>query len=813
MRLRKWAAVLIFTLLLALQGGAALAEPEQNPVSVKVTGALGNYSRQGAWLPLQVEVSNQGPDVSGKLVANFSSDGRTGPPYAVDYSVSAVAPQGSTKLFSLNVPVNEILSSVTVELVSAGKTVAKGKGEFSVISPGQKLIGLVDRGDAGFGALSQISASLATVASNLKSEDLPANPELLSLFDVLVLDDVNLKLNPAQGKALSGWVSNGGTLVVGGGPGWQKVMPKLPQELPAVEVKGMQKKDLGALAAALSTPVNSSPGTVDLALFESPGATVRFSAGGTPLVLERGYGSGKVVFLAFDPALEPMSGWKGSKQLWQDLLFPARSANANNFPSDKFAMMGAQEKNLWGLSNALSNIPSMQLPTIKNMFAVLAVYLFVAGILNYLILKKLDKREWTWVTLPLFSLLVVAVIYFTSFQSRPSEVIANQITVVEAGQNTPLVQLTTATGIFAPTYNTYRLELDGEYLVQALASPEGVVMMPNQKPEPTLEVEENPGKTVVDLKKMRSWVMRSFAAGGTADLAGSIDVGIIRRGEKWIAQISNNTQYDFTDGVVISNPFWFSKIDKLEAGGKTEAEIPLSSIGSSMMGGRPLSWQIYGNFKGGPVPGQPPDAKDMLRQQIMDYLFNQPIVMNANGRTAQTNQAMFIGWSDQPVKGALTLPDKSIKQYYTSVFKVPVKVNFDISNLEVPPGIINGSIIDSKNVGFNGGTGSVYLQPNSEVEYRFDLPAGSPAGMEVDLKFNGPPKASSASAAWSTVLYNWQKGAWEEVMLDSGTAQVKDYAKYISKDRQVRLKVENQQGGFEIAGVSIALSAKGGGTK
>lgn len=53
-----------------------------------------------------------------------------------------------------------------------------------------------------------------------------------------------------------------------------------------------------------------------------------------------------------------------------------------------------QINSYYGLANALGNIEDMDLPSLRNMVLIIGFYIFLAGLLNYLVLKKLDKREW-----------------------------------------------------------------------------------------------------------------------------------------------------------------------------------------------------------------------------------------------------------------------------------------------------------------------------------------------------------------------------------------------------------------------------------
>ena len=42
-----------------------------------------------------------------------------------------------------------------------------------------------------------------------------------------------------------------------------------------------------------------------------------------PLLAQRAFGSGRVVFLAVDYATRPLAGWRGNRALWHDMLRPA----------------------------------------------------------------------------------------------------------------------------------------------------------------------------------------------------------------------------------------------------------------------------------------------------------------------------------------------------------------------------------------------------------------------------------------------------------------------------------------------------------
>ena len=50
---------------------------------------------------------------------------------------------------------------------------------------------------------------------------------------------------------------------------------------------------------------------------------------------------------------------------------------------------------------AVSNLPSLALPPLGGLLGILIGYIALIGPLNYIILRRLDRREWAWITMPI----------------------------------------------------------------------------------------------------------------------------------------------------------------------------------------------------------------------------------------------------------------------------------------------------------------------------------------------------------------------------------------------------------------------------
>ncbi len=790
-------AITIFLLGAGLAAAAPAGETEKaaekkKEINIDARSAFGYHSKQGAWLPLQIEVANSGPDIEGQLKVVFSNQER----FPVDYLTKAVIPSGSTKKFDLNVPVNEYTGSLKVQLTAGKKVLAEDKINLTFHPSDQAVIGILDREPSEFRSLyglSSINGSSPVVLS-LKQESFPEQAELLSFFDILVIDDINLDLNIKQQEALKRWVNQGGILAAAGGPGWQKVLPNLPPELVIAGISGVETRNLGSLHRMLASEGLTAPvEPVQTVVFKDISGRGLYGENGRYLAVEKVIGSGKVIYLAYDPALEPMAGWKGTGAIWQELFFGGQTLNTAD-KSVAYLKMGG---NPWALTEALNTIPQLQLPSLNGMALVLGLYVLLVGPLSYLVLKKLDKREWTWVTAPALAVVFVAVIYMASFQERRSETLTHQIGVVDVSLGTTYARAETTTGIFAPKFDTYRVELEGQHFVNALPSFEYRAYGPGQVPESQMVVEQSPRSTVIELKDMDAWVMRGFSHETDVSLDGTISGELQFDGSEWVSVISNNTEYDFTDGVLVT-AYGFKKTGPIKAGETLKVEMPKGGLASQ---GPPFYYQIYNPGIQWQGPGAPPrqTQQDMLRQQLLEAMFN-GAGWNSGGQT------MFLAWSDQKVKGTLEIPGRDIEHYYTTLFKVPVQMKTDPENLNIPPGFIMGTVLESSNIGF-GPPGIIHMQPGGKAVYQFELPEGKFEAMELYFSGAGGPVTMAG------FLYNWPEQKWDTFNVRPGSNNVKESQKYVNKDRMVRFRIESDRDGYEVTGVSISLSSKGGGEK
>ena len=77
--------------------------------------------------------------------------------------------------------------------------------------------------------------------------------------------------------------------------------------------------------------------------------------------------------------------------------------------------------------SAVINLPSLALPPIGGLIVLLFGYILLVGPVNYLVLRRLDRREWAWVTVPVLILVFTVGSFGIGGLLRGSDVIIHEV--------------------------------------------------------------------------------------------------------------------------------------------------------------------------------------------------------------------------------------------------------------------------------------------------------------------------------------------------------------------------------------------------
>jgi|GEM_PF-4113855 len=298
-------------------------------------------------------------------------------------------------------------------------------------------------------------------------------------------------LTPAQQGALRAWVARGGSLLLGLGDEHAEWSASPLAGLVPAGDRGLVGSDSALMAlgraesSMLRSPVAAPEGALLVVRLDArAGVEVLLSDDeGRPLVLQNRVGAGRVVVLAFDPgaaelgALGGASLWRSLYGLWGPALavedpdlfdgippteFDARPGLVG--PSRAVLALRCDSSDLTGLSGllaslghdadqALSRCAEQQRQLISQRWTALQqsqiefdaaaplsltfiiafglLYLIAIGPLDWLIIRRLDKPLWTWLTFPVLALAFAAAAALVVAQHKAGESESHCLAVVD----------------------------------------------------------------------------------------------------------------------------------------------------------------------------------------------------------------------------------------------------------------------------------------------------------------------------------------------------------------------------------------------
>lgn len=588
--------------------------PQPNPnIVMKVRALLGGNVRPGAWTAVAVHVENSGPSIDGEM--RIDAGQSTGSRYGLEVHL----PTGAKQDLTLYAQTQIFGSKVNVDLAVGDQVIARQQVPIKSHDAYNPIVAVVAEHPDGI--LAQINAALvnpnvtAPSVITLGVADLPPRVEAWAAIDRLVWQDVDAAaMSAAQAEALRLWLGAGGQLIIVGGTtgrgpllGFDQRQGDLPQNdlLPFEPAHTIDAPaaDLVPLVGALPAGATTTPAIGGLLRR----GTILARSGDDVIAAQSGYGRGLVTLVGFSPATTWLATGSPASSLWHRLL-PATSGQALNplsLPDDS------------SIVSAMQNLPSVDLPPIEQLFVLIVAYVALIGPVNYLVLRRLDKREWAWITIPA----LVAVFSVGSFglgaSLKGSDVIVNEVGVVRAAQGTGRGIGQIYVGIYSPNRRSFQVSIPGGAL---LSNPVSQVQQTGT--EQPLDVLFGDSASHLRNFEVGYGVVRGFRAEAPADApqldsdlhfsAGHLQGTITNRSDGTL----ENLAVVFGGGVAI--------VDSLEAGKTSTIDIDTTSDTSY---GYQLSQRIFGSSFSRDAATQ---REIYTRTAVIDQLFSYGTVPTAD---------------------------------------------------------------------------------------------------------------------------------------------------------------------------------------
>lgn len=437
----------------------------QEALSLEIEAGFDGFYKADYWTPVQVTIANQGADLQAKLrFEDTDSYGNTQPIYT--YPVEL--PRQSRKQLTLNLPLSR-QTEVTIQLVDGeGTVLIANKADVEPLEFADFLVGVVGDDLSLLNALAGLNTpnNNRVAVAHLAIADLPVDLHTWQGLDMLVFNDVDTsQLTPTQQEALAYWVSQGGRLVIGGGPTAAQTLAGLKPLLPfsTIAMQTLAHPLPGLEAFLRANPLENSGGIPDRGPYlaaiptETRGEIV-VQEKNWPLIVSMPQDAGQIHYIALDLGLAPLDTLAGQPAFLPKLV--------NEFnPSSHFF-----DNNQWrGIRRSLTLIPDQTLPTPGAVSLYLVLYILAIGPVNYVVLGRLKRREWAWFSIPLIILLFCGVGYVSSFRLRGGRPLLRQITVLQSESQAAVARVDSFIGIYSPSRTAYTLEMAAATLIEDLS--------------------------------------------------------------------------------------------------------------------------------------------------------------------------------------------------------------------------------------------------------------------------------------------------------------------------------------------------------
>jgi hypothetical protein len=752
--------VLLFPLL-AIFTTRVKADESTQPVKMAVTPAYQGYFKYGEWLPVWVMLENNGPDLEANIQVKVVRD--------IDQTIFEVPvslPSGALKRIPVYVLPNNFTHELKIELTTADETLL---AETATVHPQPNinyLIGVIANQS---GALSLIPGinlpgGRLPVLVDVSLEDLPDRMEGLYSLDSIIYNDIDTSsLKPDQVRALIDWVNHGGRLVLGGGSGAFQTIAGFPSDiLPFLPTDLFELNHVDGLATFADTSPIRVPGPFIIATGETQQGQTLVEQDGYPLIQEIKLGDGTITSISLDVNSSPFDAWVGTTAFWEAILSPG-AAYPNWMPPD----MSNRQIIAGPIGNSLSNIPSLDLPSARSIVILLGIYILFVGPVNYLVLRRRQKLQWAWVTIPIITVIFSALSFGIGYAKRGTDLIINKIAIIQASSDSS-AQVSSYIGLFSPANQSYEIEVEGDNLLSPMSNfydPWSSSIAQGGNTNNLTFVQSNP--SLVRGLIVNQWSMQSFMTEISVHDIGQIKSNLHLHNQRLVGTITNQTGFDLKDVVVILKPN-FVKLGNLLAGGTTDVDLSLSP---GEMYGSSMSWKIFESEYDPTMMGTPSREQEFKRM-VLEAVIDQQNYYGQRFSPGEIQSALdlptsieatLVGWMDE-APPTVRINGEESQETATALYitELPFKVP-ENGNIAIPPGLIPGLVADMP---FSGGScgaenTSIWIE-RGEAILEFILPPEF-----LDTNIDSLQFLIQTDSGWGTIpeiaVYDWNSADWVSI--------------------------------------------------
>ena len=556
---RRWKCGLLTSVVCVLMLSSSRPALGQS-LAVQVQPSFERYAREGAWTNVGLRIDYTGPPMSAQLSTTLES---SFPRQIRTFARSVALGAKTGKVVSLLVPPPSH-GRLDLVLSDRRRTLTKERLKLRMLSEADLLVASLDPTPGAFTYLGGYSAPYGkrgkVHVARVDSSQLPAHWQAYEAVDVLVVTDETSapSFSAAQQQAIRQWVESGGCFVAVASKGGYKLGKTFWAELLPGKIVGSRVLEKANALGGRYGKDALPPKALLAAVCKLSRGYAACEQGGVPLVAFAKHGLGTVAFVAFDISGRAGKAWPGTERLWRD-VFAWIPPRVDLTKSNTRQPSNYRDNIYW----ALGDMPGAKSVEFGFIVWVLLAYIVILGPINYVVLKRMDKREWCLFTIPVTALVFGLGTYAIGFAQKGGEAFLNEISFLEATAGSRVAKGTGYFALFAPRRAAVSIRSGRDPLLIEETAMQWRFGRRKKKRRPDYIVRQD-GRWGLRTR-MYMWTMRTFRAPFVSELPGTIEASLWIEKSQLKGEIRNKTPWDLEDCAILFNGQFAAKLGKLAA--------------------------------------------------------------------------------------------------------------------------------------------------------------------------------------------------------------------------------------------------------
>ncbi len=776
--IEKWSRniIVIFVLMLIIGFNELLVNAEEikeqsnkTGIQVEVTYGIEGKYKINKTTPINLNITNTGGDFEGKI--QIQTDSFNAKQYDL-YTQSLVIAKDTNKNIVMAV---NLLNTFTVKIVSMDNKIIYEK-DFRVTSGragvNEALIGVLTDDFNGLSYLSNIKLednreiNLKFTPIKISEKVIGDNARSIDLLDMIIINNYDTsKFTEEQIQSIDNWIKRGGTLILGTGVNVNKVISPLNNKV----IKGSFSEPVGMelIFDDKKSEFQSIRMNIDKAI------PIHKDIKNNVMVGNVKKEQGNVLVFSFDIAVNQIT----NEEFWITVM------------KDSIKYNNLNNQYNYSIDNLVKKIKDIELPSEKLIIILFIGYILIITVLIYIVLKRINKRDYVWILIPVISLAFTASIYFIGSKSRINHVIANKINIVKVDEGgkaliESYIGFLTSKKRDISIKEPGNLEMDN---ISAYVDPYSQDQSNKFKnKDMRVEINYEGEDTYYNFKETSPFTPEIFKVTNINEEFENIDNELNFVNGELSGYINNNIGCNI-EKILLITPYRIWDLGEFKDGEKKEFYEKKDSIFSTKQVWelRDKLWNQYNNTKG----------KDKLKFNMRTLELINSVTQN-DARTMSLPNDMkrgsfLVAVTDKEIKYNLLVNSKEPVNFDSTVFSFPVIVNFKDKNGNVnyPYGYFQPSVIDKNDKDGYFDVFESRLSGNASVSLSYTLDES----ISIEkLSFKKPAinNMGGSSFKGEVKIYNFSTNKFEVIDV-SKEIDIIDPNKYI-KNNEIRVDIKGK---------------------